>query len=31
MIAGFCILIETPINTPFPDKKGRDSVSSFKG
>jgi hypothetical protein len=24
MIAGFCILIETPINTPFPDKKGRD-------
>jgi len=24
MIAGFCILIQTPINTPFPDKKGRD-------
>jgi hypothetical protein len=24
MIEGFCILIETPINTPFPNKKVRD-------
>jgi len=24
MIAGFCVLIETPIYPPIPDKKGRD-------